>query len=216
MPQRKNHPVYRAVLKLYPKAHRQEYGEQMVQTLDDLLSERQESSERAGIWLRVILELPSNLAEEHIHTIRGLSMSDRKLTNKNILVIVGVSVVVVGVVLAFVLFRNDQYNPTTLAKVPKSATPPACLQRSNNPNLLVNAEDKTFIDNTIVSSIIDVPAGTNVDIYLKSYDGTRASGTGVYSGKYGSYNFTAKKTSSNAGDDYVGGWELEKFEVCKG
>ncbi len=217
MQQHDTHPFYRAVLKLYPKAHRQEYGEQMVQTLDDLLSERQGAFERLGIWLRVAFELPHNLAEEHINNIRGMNMNDIKLTNKKFRLAVGlVGIIAVVVVLLLILHRPNQYQPTTLSKVPRSATPPACVQDRDNPNLSVKSEDQTFIANAVTLSIIDVPAGTNVDVHLKSYSESGASGTAIYSGKYGRYNLVASKTSSNTSNDYEGGWKITSFEVCKG
>ncbi|HEV7453655.1 MAG TPA: hypothetical protein VGO07_00180, partial [Candidatus Saccharimonadales bacterium] len=111
--------------------------------------------------------------------------------------------------------HHYEYSPTNLAKVEHAAKLPQCLQKTNNPNIKVSAEDRAFIENNAASSIIDVAAGTNVDAYFKTYDGKTATGSSVYSGKYGSYNFTAKKVADNATNNYVGGWKITRLEACK-
>lgn len=215
MPQPDDHPFYRAVLKLYPKAHRREYGEQMVQTLDDLIGGGQSTFERLGIWATIALELPINLAEEHINNLREINMSDIKPTSKKLTLALSAAGVI-AVVLLLSIFRPKLYQPTTLSKVPRSATPPACVQGSDDSNLSVEASDKTFIASTVAASIIDVPAGTNVDVNLRSYNSTNAAGTAIYPGTYGRYNFEAKKIASNNKNSYDGGWKITHFESCKG
>ncbi|MDB5182504.1 MAG: hypothetical protein JWO47_288 [Candidatus Saccharibacteria bacterium] len=179
------------------------------------MSDQQEPSERRAVWLRVLLELPKNLAEEHLNNIRGRTMGGKALNNKKLIIGGGLVIVTVAVILLLVLPGRNQYSPTILSKVPHAATLPACLQTAEDKNLTVTPEDYTFIQNNVVLSIIDVPAGTNVDVLLKSFSSKNATGTAVYTGKYGRYNFTAQKTSSNSSDSYTGGWKITHFEACK-
>lgn len=60
---------------------------------------------------------------------------------------------------------------------------------------------------SVVTSIIDIPAGTNVDIFYKSYSKDEAEGTAVYESTYGSYNFASVKTKN--------GWITTDFVACK-
>ncbi|HEV7454552.1 MAG TPA: hypothetical protein VGO07_04815, partial [Candidatus Saccharimonadales bacterium] len=70
----KSHQVYRALLHLYPKAHRKAYGEQMVQTLDDILADQHNTSEKVMVWIRVGSELPFNVIEENINNLGEMRM----------------------------------------------------------------------------------------------------------------------------------------------
>lgn len=76
--QHEKYRLYRALLHLYPKQHRRAYGQQMVQTLDDMLSEQQSSFGRFTIWLKVGIELPVNAIEENISGLGEISVN--KLT----------------------------------------------------------------------------------------------------------------------------------------
>jgi len=65
-------------MRLYPKQHRQAYGQQMVQTLDDILSDQDTSFGRFAVWLKVSVELPINAVEENLSSIGEISVN--KLT----------------------------------------------------------------------------------------------------------------------------------------
>jgi hypothetical protein len=215
MPEPKQkHQFYRVLLRLYPKAHRVEYGEQMVQTLEDILADRTGTLDRVAVWLRVTSELPVNIVEEHIHNIQGVDMG--RITNKRIIwVLSGVAVVAVAIVVSLAQRQSPTYSPTTLANVRKSSSTTSCLQPHNNTALKVDSQDSTFIGNNVASSIIDVAAGTNVDVFFKTYTSTRATGTAVYGGKYGSYNYVAQKVADNKTNNYVGGWKITSLVPCK-
>jgi hypothetical protein len=78
--------IYRALLYFYPKAHREAYGQQMVQTLDDMLSEQRSSFERLGVWLKVSIELPINVMEENLNSIGEISVNKlTKISNRRLL-----------------------------------------------------------------------------------------------------------------------------------
>jgi len=209
------HEVYRALLRLYPRAHRREYGEQMTQTLDDMLSEKHSSSERAAVWLRVGRELPLNIIEEHIHNLEEIHMSRILKINKRTSVIVSVVIVIaLGVSVSLILRSNEQYSPTTFSSLQRTHSRPTCLQPNTNTGLRVDSQDTTYIGNIVATSITDARAGTNVNVYFKTYDGSNATGTAAYGGAYGNYNFTVKKVASNATNPYVGGWKVTRFLSC--
>lgn len=88
--------------------------------------------------------------------------------------------------------------------------PEACLATSDDPALKLSSTDKNDIENVVIGTVIDIPAGTNVDVHVKSYDNTGATGTSVYESTYGSYNFTAKKTNGSQGN-----WTVSQFVACK-
>ncbi len=209
--------VYRALLHLYPKAHRAEYGEQMVQTLDDILSDHRDAQGRIAIWFRVSLEMPLNIIEEHVNNLEEIRMDKlaKKFNGRLIGIMSAVVFAVAGVGLYTVLHQQHDFSGITLAQAQRPTGRPACLQAKTNPNLKASQQDQQFIANANTASIIDVPAGTNVDSYLKTYNGSSATGTSVYSGKYGRYNFVAKKVADNATNNYVGGWRITHFEACK-
>jgi hypothetical protein len=141
--------------------------------------------------------------------------------HKKTLGIVGIAALLIIIAASAVLLvhRNDNHiaPAVSLAETRKrSPSPPAaCLATKDNSALKVAAKDRDFITNNAVGQIIDVPAGTNVYVHLKTYNGDTATGTSMYSGTYGSYNFTIKNLNKNDGNTYVGGWRITKFETCK-
>ena len=70
--------LYRAGLYLYPRHHRQAYGQQMVQTLDDMLSDQNNKVGRLAVWLKVFIELLINATEENLSSLGEISVN--KLT----------------------------------------------------------------------------------------------------------------------------------------
>lgn len=58
-------PRYEKLLKLYPKAYRDKYGAEMLQTLEDMLDDQPSSSGRAMVWLRTCLDLPLNVLNQN-------------------------------------------------------------------------------------------------------------------------------------------------------
>lgn len=211
------HRCYRLLLHLYPKAHRQEYGELMMQTLDDILRDQETASQRLGVWFRVAKELPSNLTEEHLRNLENILMRNvvANLGKRKALLLIIISAITIGAVFAVAIniMRPQQFTPTTLSNISKSSEKSACLQTQENTALAVPDNDASSIANASTLSIIDVPAGTNVDVYIKTYSSTKATGTAIYSGKYGSYNFEAGKASK--GDAYTNGWQITQFNACK-
>lgn len=209
-----NHRLYRAVIRLYPKAHREAYGDLMLQTLDDMLADRPTSQERFGVWLRIVKELPLNVVEEHINNREGRGMS--KLTKNKPAMIAGVIIVLAlgAMIIGLIANQSNNFTPTTLANVQNKTTSTPCQQMTDNPKLNVSKEQSDFIGNAVATSIIDVPAGTNVDVHLKAFANSQATGTAIYGGKYGTYNFTAAQQVGSS-DSFTGGWTITHFEACK-
>jgi hypothetical protein len=59
--------------------------------------------------------------------------------------------------------------------------------------LKLTVQERNDIEMGAILHIVDVPAGTNVDVRIASADGRNASGSAIYPGSYGSYNFTLTK-----------------------
>ena len=209
------YPAYRALLWLYPKAHREEFGEQMLQTLDDMLSDHTEASERIAVWLRIGRELPLNIVEEHINNLEEVSMN-KALRSRRVGVGIGAGVVIIAlaVSIGIALHRSNPYSPTTYAQLQRTSSRPVCLQKDTNKNLPVDSADTNYIGNVIATSITDAHAGTNVNVYFKTYSGSSATGTAAYSSYYGNYNYTVQKVASNSTNNFVGGWRVTRFEPC--
>ena len=208
------HRAYRALLHLYPKSHQKDYGEQMVQTFDDLLHEDRSTQHAVAVWLRVGRELPFNIVEEHISNWEGSKMNNGKSSGRIIVAVGVVAVVVIGVMVGLLVMHRGSFSPTTLADIQGAANKPACVQPAANSQLQVSNQDTEFVGNAAASSIIDVPAGTNVDVFFKTFTASKATGSAVYSGSYGKYNFTAEHTQNDAGG-YTGGWKITQFAACK-
>jgi hypothetical protein len=92
--------LYRLFLKLYPRSFRQEYGEEMVQTLADMLDDQPDTVGRWMVWLRVGIELPLSALQETI-TSRGENTVDKLSFVNNKRLLAG-SVVAVAIILSFV------------------------------------------------------------------------------------------------------------------
>lgn len=106
--------VYRALLYLYPKSHRQAYGQQMVQTLDDMLSD-QAGTDRLVVWLRVLFELPINIVEENLNSVGEISVNTlTKITSKQYLYLVLAMLVVGSYLLMGLIWRHQRAEVNSL------------------------------------------------------------------------------------------------------
>ena len=140
-----------------------------------------------------------------------------KLKTGHIIIAAGVIIVALGVAAALFMMQNrsDEYTRRTLSET-KANTPASvavCMAKRDNPDLQISSTDQTDIFNSVVTSITDVPAGTDVNVYVGAYDGTTTSGSIVYVGDYGSYNFTASKNTSSQSTGI--NWTVKTFVACK-
>lgn len=63
-------PHYSRVLRFYPSAYRTQYGEQMLQTLADMLDNQPER--KRAIWLRTLIDLPISLTRQQLLYAGGI------------------------------------------------------------------------------------------------------------------------------------------------
>jgi len=63
--------VYARLLMLYPASYRQQYSDQMLQTLEDML-DHTSGIERQLIWLKVLGELPFSVARQQYSYLGGI------------------------------------------------------------------------------------------------------------------------------------------------
>ena len=136
--------------------------------------------------------------------------------NKRTIALIAAVVFLLLVVILAKATSKSSPPPTTFAAAKQEAkkNPPACLATKEDAQLKVSDADKTQIPITVVAQLTDVPAGTGVDVFLSSYDGKTANGSSIYTGNYGKYNFTAKK-SAKTEDKYKGSWQVTQFVTCK-
>lgn len=62
----KRFPTYRKLLYLYPARYRVQYGEQMLQTLADMLDDAHTSEHKRSIWTRTLLDLPASAMKQQL------------------------------------------------------------------------------------------------------------------------------------------------------
>jgi len=115
--------IYRATLHLYPKSHREAFGRQMVQTLDDMLADQQTSSGRLAVWLRLIFELPINIIEENLSSAGGISVNKlTNVTNKQYLYLVLALLVIGSYLIVGLLWRHERSEISSLNKELQTAS----------------------------------------------------------------------------------------------
>jgi len=59
-------PVYSRLLRLYPVPYRKRYGEQMLQTLADMLDASPSVTYKAAVWMQVLFDLPVSVARQQL------------------------------------------------------------------------------------------------------------------------------------------------------
>ncbi|MGV9002008.1 MAG: hypothetical protein ACOH18_03590 [Candidatus Saccharimonadaceae bacterium] len=150
--------------------------------------------------------------------------------NKKYLVLIGILVLVLAIGGILLATQTNKSNPPSTEVKNNDQTqlslkfsdlqanypsnPDTCLATATDTNLTIDTTDQSDIENSVAGTIIDIPAGTNVNAYLKTYDKTNATGTAVYESTYGSYNFTAKKTTTSVESNQTS-WIVTKFIACK-
>jgi hypothetical protein len=112
--------------------------------------------------------------------------------------------VAAGSVVAYKLTRPASKVPTTYAAARRTPVAGKCLEQSVA--LTVLPDDRNTIELAAISYLIDVPAGTNVDVKIASYSKDVITGSDRYPSKYGSYNFTMNKQN--------GDWIITGFTRC--
>ena len=136
--------------------------------------------------------------------------------NKKIVLFTSVAAVVVVVALAIgiLLIRvnaNSASQPASISMKDARALPEEGTCLANDAAVKAKAQAQPVLSEDggfWTSYIYDVPAGTNVDVNIASYNGSDiVTGSLAYSDGYGSYNFTATKQSSE--------WRYTRFARCQ-
>jgi hypothetical protein len=68
----KRFPYYRKLLRLYPEPYRKAYSEQMLQTLADMLDDTPGRTQRMGIWVDLVFDFPTSLANQQLKYAGGI------------------------------------------------------------------------------------------------------------------------------------------------
>lgn len=67
--------LFERSLRLYPKAYREKYGSQIVQTLSDMLDDQPTKAARAKVWARAGMDLTLNLVLQNANSIGDTFMN---------------------------------------------------------------------------------------------------------------------------------------------
>lgn len=139
------------------------------------------------------------------------------MKKKLLIVFLALGIVIISVI-AVVLFinRDTSFTGTTLSDIQKTLKDdsPACLKSSKT--VSIPAKDEHGLETAVVSAIIDVPAGTNVDVRVASITATKATGSSKYDGNYGTYNYVAEKVADVSSNDQSPSiWKVTSFVACK-
>jgi len=118
-----------------------------------------------------------------------------------------VVLVAAGVLAVRLRATSNGVLPNTYAQARSSGrgAPKACL--SANKNITLDDTARADLEMAVIGQLIDVPAGTNVDVNVATYDASAATGSEIYGKDFGTYNFTVRK--DNAGD-----WRVTSLVPC--
>ena len=72
----KRFPLYSKLLRFYPAPYRDTYGEQMLQTLADMLDNAPSAAAKRLIWLRAALDLPLSAAKQQLKYTGGIMANE--------------------------------------------------------------------------------------------------------------------------------------------
>jgi len=79
--------VYAKLLYLYPSSYRKQYGQQLLQTIADMVDDAPSTQERLTVWLRISLDLPVAVCKEHFQVIGDFMYARNKhQVNRNTIV----------------------------------------------------------------------------------------------------------------------------------
>jgi len=139
------------------------------------------------------------------------------MKNKLVIPFVLIGIVAISVIAILLsVDRDNSFNGTTLSDVQRTLkdNSPTCLKSSKT--VSIPASDEHGLETAVVSAIIDVPAGTNVDVRVATITATKATGSSKYAGTYGTYNYVAEKVADSPSSDQSPNiWKVTSFVACK-
>ncbi|MCA9333169.1 hypothetical protein KDA00_04855 [Candidatus Saccharibacteria bacterium] len=212
--------LYAGLLQLYPRAFRRRFAEPMLQTFGDMCHESAENGENLGVFtLKMCLEtLVQIIKERYIEVVMNIKNGSKKAY-----VFGGVFAAILPLFLYVMLrdYRGVRTIPPNSTieqarELSKGVAEP-CLAENGpdraaikkDDNYLGDGEQFSMFEIIVASGIIDVPAGTEVDIRVNSYVDRIAKGSALYAGDYGSYNYELKYLGTKPGE-----WELQSLKAC--
>lgn len=122
---------------------------------------------------------------------------------------IGVVAIVVIVAVAALVMNSSQKLPTKYADAKALHASVAC--EVANTSLKVSGSTQSSIEMAVIGQLIDVPAGTQVDVHVASLSSDTATGSEIYQSDYGTYNFTVKRTAAKDG---ALDWHVTRFVAC--
>jgi hypothetical protein len=96
--------AYDLLLFLYPKSYREKYGDQIIQTIEDMLDNEPHVLRKASIWAKEIIVLPGNVLEQHMAVV-----AHRRNLTPNILIGLVALTLLVPFFVASVLDELSEY-----------------------------------------------------------------------------------------------------------
>jgi hypothetical protein len=191
----------------------------MQQMFADMYAERKQSDKpMLGFVLKVYLDTGAGVVTE---CFKEMIMSSKTMRIK--IFIAGGIVVLLAVAVTFVLLNGRQATiippMSSLEQVRElsKGKKDTCLTDNQQAADAVKRDDTSldyagnkFSRFEMVASegIMDVPAGTNYEMAITTYDGTTVRGAIAYEKDYGAYNYTIKKLAG------VGEWRFVSMTAC--
>ena len=125
------------------------------------------------------------------------------MSKRAILFVAGTLLLILVVSIALYALDQSQVTPETYAKAKVTPTAEKCLEENAALSVI---PDRDTIELAAISYLIDVPAGTHVEVKIATYSDSKITGSDRYPAKYGSYNFEMAKQNGN--------WNITKFKRC--
>lgn len=139
------------------------------------------------------------------------------MKNKLLLTAIALLLIVGAAGIFVALHRSKSISSTNVAQAKASPAKESC--KKADPNVRIATAERNTIELAVISHIINVPAGTNVDVHLADYSPSStpssASGAINYQGDYGTYNFAAEKSQPQTSHPQQMDWVITSFVRCK-
>ena len=129
----------------------------------------------------------------------------KHLKKKRILAAVFVLLIIIIALGVFYISKKSYVTPNTYNEAIDTPVVSKCLVEGNAIN--ISADERSSIEMSAITYLIDVPAGTNVDVKLATYSKDKITGSDRYPAEYGNYNFTMDKQGDN--------WVVSEFYRCE-
>ncbi len=216
---------YANLVRLYPAKFQERFAEPMIQTFGDMCLERAEAEENLRSFaIRTYAETFLQIIKEQF---KEVIMNTKNISNRTILIVSALIIIlVIGTILTVTLNSGGNIikpgSTIEQAKSQSQGDKVACLPNNESavqeiketePKSDQSESDPYYsptmnFDGTLLSGIIDVPAGTQADVTFNSFQDNIAKGSANYESDYGDYNYEMKYLGQ------PGEWELVSLVAC--